>query len=108
MQKNHTSALGSLQLVEKEDLDTSDHATMAACEERVDQTYSACIGCNRGTVERLTAKARERKASGANGFGTGFEDGWGIYRRKWGQGCSRKRELPKPRNEGKKSLRGAV
>ena len=27
MQKNHTSALGSLQLVGKEDLDTSNHAT---------------------------------------------------------------------------------
>ena len=62
MQKNHTSALGFLQLVGKADLDTSNHATTAACEERVDQMYTACIGGNRGHSGK-TASGRERKAS---------------------------------------------
>ena len=63
------------------------------------------LGVTGGTVGRLQAEEKGRLL-GANGFGTGFEDGWGIYRRKWGQGCSRKRELPKPRNEGKNPLGG--
>ena len=62
MQKNHTSALGSLQLVGEADLDTTNHATMAACEERVDQMHTARIGCNRGCSGK-TANARGTKAS---------------------------------------------
>ena len=61
MQENHTSALGSPQLVKKEDLDTSDHATMAACEERVDQTYAACIGCNRGHSGKTDCKGKRKE-----------------------------------------------
>ena len=61
MQKDHTSALGSLQLVGQADLDTTNHATMAACEERVDQMHTACIGSNRGCSGKTDCKCKKKE-----------------------------------------------
>ena len=35
-------------------------------------------------MERLQMQ-EERRLLGGNDFGTSFEDGWGVYRWKWGQ-----------------------
>ena len=61
MQKNHPSALGFLQLVGKADLDTSNHAATAACEERVDQMYTACIGGNPGHSGKTDCKWKRKE-----------------------------------------------
>ena len=60
MQKDHTSALGFLQLVGKADLDTTKHATTAACEERVDKMYPACIGGHRGHSGKTDCKWKRK------------------------------------------------
>lgn len=61
MQKNHPSALGFLQLVGKADLDTSNHAATAACEEHVDQMYTACIGGNPGHSGKTDCKWKRKE-----------------------------------------------
>ena len=40
---------------------SSKHATMAACEERVDQMYTACIGCNWGHSGKADCKCKRKE-----------------------------------------------
>ena len=61
MQKDHTSALGSLQLVGQADLGTTNHATVAACEERVGKMHTACIGSNRGCGGKTDCKCKRKE-----------------------------------------------
>ena len=65
----------------KADWDTSNHAATAMCEEHINQMYTACFGGNREQHLKIDCKWEEKgRLLDDNGIGTGFEDGWGIYR----------------------------
>lgn len=100
---------GISQLVEKEDLDTSDHATMwlRVRNMLIRRTLHA-LDVTGGTVERLTAKARKEGFLVAMALEQVLKMG-GVYTEGNGdKGAHGRGELPKPRNEGKKPSGGAA
>ena len=84
MQKNDTSALGSLQLLGEADLDTTNLLQWLRVRNVLVRCTPRALGVTGGAVERLQMQEK-RRLLGGNGFGTSFEDGWGVYRWKWGQ-----------------------